>query len=366
MSLQIVRNDITKMAVDAIVNTANLKPIIGTGVDTAIHTAAGPQLLTAREKIGMIPRGSSAITLGFNLRAKYVIHTVGTRWRDGYHGEIAILRSCYLTALKLAAEKNCRSIAFPVLATGNFGYPKDIAMDIAHSAFQEFLYNHENMDIYLVVFSEKSYLLSKALFNDVKSFINETRVEEIVDTEGKRHRPESKLEEYIQQKYPMLEPNYEQLEPFIEKPMQEEVEDQMGTYSSFVSVDGFSNETLKNRVAQADETFHQALQRMVFSRGLSNKDVYCRVFMSKQRYNNIFNHPENKPTKNTALLLAIALELNLNQTLDFIGKAGYTLSDSNKADIIVKYFIEHKKYNVFEIDAALYEFGEKTLASMSE
>lgn len=144
MSLEIVQGDITKMQVDAIVNTANRRPIVGEGADQAIHTAAGPQLLEARQKIGVIPSGGAAITPGFNLPSRYVIHTVGVHWNDGCHGELAILRSCYMSTLQLAVEHKCRSIAFPLLSSGNHGFPRQIALQVAQGVLQEFAASHED------------------------------------------------------------------------------------------------------------------------------------------------------------------------------------------------------------------------------
>ena len=182
MPFEIVRNDIVKMQVDAIVNTANPFPEIGSGVDTAIHTAAGPALLQARKMIGNIDRGDAAITSAFDLQAKYVIHTVGPIWEGGNRGEVDCLRSCYQKSLELAVKNDCESIAFPLLATGNYGFPKDQALQIAVSTISNFLLNHDMM-VYLVVFHEKAYALSEKLFKDVQSYIDEHYVAEKLEEE---------------------------------------------------------------------------------------------------------------------------------------------------------------------------------------
>ena len=170
MPFEIVRNDNTNMRVDAIVNTANPKPVIGSGTDTIIHQKAGPKMLLARQKIGDIARGCAAITPAFDLQAKYVIHTVGPVWQGGNHGEADTLRSCYDNALRLALESQCASIAFPLISTGNYGFPKDIALQIAISAFSSFLLEQE-MTIYLVVFDRASIKLTEKLFQSVASYI---------------------------------------------------------------------------------------------------------------------------------------------------------------------------------------------------
>ena len=172
MPFEIVRNEISHMRVDAVVNTANPRPVIGAGVDSAIHEKAGPRLLAARQKIGNIACGSAAITPAFDLDAKYVIHTVGPVWDGGSYGEEALLRNCYDNALKLALEHNCQSIAFPLISTGNYGFPKDKALQIAISAFSAFLLEHE-MQIYLVVFDRQAFKLSEQLFQGVSSYIDQ-------------------------------------------------------------------------------------------------------------------------------------------------------------------------------------------------
>lgn len=176
MPFEIVRNDITKMNVDAIVNTANPRPVVGYGTDSMIHKAAGPMLLQARRAIGDIKAGYAAITPAFDLQAKYVIHTVGPVWNGGSYGEEALLRNCYDNALKLALEHNCQSIAFPLISTGNYGFPKDKALQIAISAFSTFLLEHE-MTIFLVVFDHTSFRLSEKLFQSVASYIDENYVD---------------------------------------------------------------------------------------------------------------------------------------------------------------------------------------------
>ena len=193
MPFQIIRNDITKVAADAIVNTANPKPKYADGTDRAVYTAAGAeQLLEERKKIGEIGVGQAAVTPAFALPAKYIIHTVGPVWIDGSHGEADAVRSCYRESLKLAEELKCGSIAFPLIATGNYGFPKDLALQIALSEFSAYLMTHE-MDITLVVFDRSAFELSGRLFEDVGAFIDENYVDEAsakeyVTSEERRRR----------------------------------------------------------------------------------------------------------------------------------------------------------------------------------
>ena len=152
MPFKIVRNDITKMQVDAIVNTANLKPKYSSRTDTAVYKAAGEEeLLAERKKIGYMNTGEVAITLGFKLPAKYIIHAVSPRYIDGKSGEEKKLRECYKRSLDLATKYNCKSIAFPLISTGSFGYPKEEGMRIALDEINAFLMKQE-MLVYLVVF----------------------------------------------------------------------------------------------------------------------------------------------------------------------------------------------------------------------
>ena len=173
MPFEIVRNDIVNMQVDAVVNTANPNPVIGSGVDSGIHKKAGHELLLARQKIGCIDFGDAVITPGFNLDAKYVIHTVGPVWEDGNHGEEQILSSCYRKSLALAKEHECESIAFPLIATGNYGFPKPLALQIAVHEISTFLLENE-MQIYLVVFGKEAFALSEKLFNLLAATLTKT------------------------------------------------------------------------------------------------------------------------------------------------------------------------------------------------
>ena len=165
MPYEIVRNDITRMRVDAIVNTANPEPIIGTGTDYAIHKAAGPKLLEARKKIGDIAEGCAAATPAFNLRARYVLHTVSPVWQGGEHGEPELLRRAYDAALELAAQLKCRSVAFPLMAAGAYGFPHDCALLTAVQAISEFVLRHR-MHVYLVLFGSEATAAAADLFAD--------------------------------------------------------------------------------------------------------------------------------------------------------------------------------------------------------
>ena len=342
MPFEIVRNDITKMCVDVIVNTANPRPVIGLGTDSQIHEKAGPELLIARQKIGAIDMGRAAITPAFDLQAKYVIHTVGPVWDGGSYGEEQLLRNCYDNSLKLALEYKCNSIAFPLISTGNYGFPKDKALQIAVAAFSAFLMEHE-MQIYLVVFDRTAFQLSEKLFQRVASYIDEHYVETqekaaygIGETRNRYNRSVRHMQE--------LEDTYS-MSPYIPAPCAK----------ASLSLDDFLKEK--------DAGFTERLLELIQKSRQKNSVIYKKANISKQHFSKIINDPNAKPTKPTAIALALALELDLEGTKDLIGRAGYALTNSSTFDLIIRYFIEHKQYNVIEINITLYEFDQILLGA---
>ena len=336
MPFTVVRNDITKMRVDAIVNTANPRAVIGIGVDSAIHAKAGPELLEARKAIGSIAVGGAAVTPAFGLDAKYVIHTVGPVWQGGEFGEERLLRSCYDNALNLAVERECGSIAFPLISSGNYGFPKDRALQIAISAFSAFLMEAE-MEIFLVVFDQKAYRLSEQLFRGVKSYIDQHFVDACERANyGRPNRIRRRRD----------------TELLCEKSV---VAEMMPCAMPSMSLDEF--------LRAKDAGFTEKLLELIAARGMKNSAVYKRANISKQHFSKIINDPNAKPSKPTAIALSLALELDLDETRDLIGRAGYALTNSSTFDLIIRYFIEKRQYNVVEINIALYEFDQSLLGS---
>ena len=331
MPFEIVRNDITNMHVDAIVNTANPRPVIGLGTDSAIHEKAGPELLLARQQIGSIDPGHAAITPAFRLPAKYVIHAVGPAWIGGDADEALLLRSCYENALHQALEHHCRSVAFPLISTGNYGFPKDKALQIAISAFSEFLLEHE-MQIYLVVFDRDSYKLSEKLFDRVASYIDENYVDE--------HGWDSGAV-------------YERIR----------CNRQESRWACEAAAMPARTLSLEDALKAVDVGFSEALLDLIDETGKKDSEIYKRANISKQHFSKIRNNPNYKPTKATALAFCIALELDLEQTKELIGRAGYALTNSSKFDLIIQYFIEQHKYDIVEINIALYEFDQNLLGA---
>jgi len=314
MPLEIIRNDITKVQVDAIVNAANSSLLGGGGVDGAIHKAAGPELLEECRTLGGCPTGQAKITKGYKLPAKYVIHTVGPVWHGGSRGEEQLLRGCYRNSLALAKEYGLESIAFPLISAGAYGYPKDQAMQVAISVIGEFLMNHEMM-VYLVVFDKSAVVLSEKLFASINQYIDDRYVEEHA----------------ILRDYQVKE---------------------------FYPVAGRSLEDLVNHL---DETFSQMLIRLIDEKGMTDSEAYHRANMDRRLFSKIRINTHYKPSKVTVLAFAIALQLNLDETRDLLARAGFALSHSSKFDIIVEYFIEAGMYNIFEINEVLYAFDQNTL-----
>lgn len=343
MPFEIVRNDITRMTADAIVNSANPRPVVGLGTDSRIHDAAGPELLAARKKIGRILPGDAAITPAYNLQARYVIHTVGPVWDGGSYGEEALLRSCYDRSLQLALDHGCKSIAFPLIATNNYGFPKDKALQIAMAAFSAFLLEHE-MTIYLVVFDRKAFQLSEKLFHSVASYIDQHYVDQ---WNLKTYGPEGNIRR-------------QQLRRRRDRELYE---------ASMVCEEALPMPcapkaiSLEDMLKQADCGFSERLIQLLNASGLKNSTVYKKAQISKQHFSKILSNPGYQPTKPTAIALALALELDLEGVQDLIGRAGYTLTNSSKFDLIIRYCIEHKKYNIVEIDMILYQFDQPLLGA---
>ena len=337
MPFTIERNDLVTMQVDALVNTANPQPIIGSGVDYAVHSAAGPRLLEARRKIGRIRVGQAMLTPGFDLPAKYVIHAVGPGWEGGRANEEALLRNCYDAALNLAWQNGCRSVAFPLMGAGNYGFPRETALKIATQAARDFL-RHRDMDIRLVVFQKEAFRLADRLYDDVASFIDDHYVD-------RKHRDEYRD---FSSGVPVARRN------IMSAPM---------VMEECCAAPFSMEEDLSAMMETMDAGFSETLLALIVSRGKTDAEVYKKANIDRKLFSKIRNNPGYKPSKATALAFAIALELTWQETLDFIGRAGYTLSHSSKFDIIIEYFIRHTNYDIFAINEALFAFDQMLLGA---
>lgn len=334
MPLLIVRNDITKMKVDAIVNATNPMLKMGGGVSGAIFTIAGRrQLQDACDAIGHCAQGDAVITPGFDLPAKYVIHTVGPVWHGGIAGESEQLADCYTHSLQLAKKHGCESIAFPLVSSGTYRYPKQEALNIAISAISKFLFDNE-MTVYLVVYDAKAFMLSKQLFASIEKFIDDNYIEEQA-----LH-------------YRRTTASYQR---------REDLEFQNLENRSDISGD-FDKRSLDDIVKQQDESFSKSLFRWIDQRKMKDSEVYKKANIDRRLFSKIRSE-EYHPSKNTCIALAIALELNLDQTKDLLAKAGYTLSKSQKADLIIEYHILAQQYDIIQINEALFTFKQPILGA---
>lgn len=334
MPLQIVRNDITKMEVDAIVNAANTSLLGDGGVDGCIHRAAGPELLAECKTLGGCETGSAKITKGYHLPCKYIIHAVGPRYRDGKHGEKEKLVSCYKVSLALAKERKCETVAFPLISSGIYGYPKDQALRIAIDTISAFL--HENdMTVYIVIFDKKAYQIGEKLFSDIAAYIDDNYVDAHTDTRSERLRRMQMLSD----------------------------EPEEASFGAPLPPMAASAKTLDDALSQIDESFSEMLLRKIDEKGMTDAQCYKKANIDRKLFSKIRSDRLYKPSKPTALAFAIALELPLDETKEMLMKAGFALSHSNKFDIIIEYFIEHGNYNVFEINEALFAFDQSLLGA---
>ncbi|MBR2067410.1 MAG: macro domain-containing protein [Solobacterium sp.] len=350
MPLKIIRNDITKVKADAIVNAANPNVTIGSGVDATIYKAAGKDaLLLERKKIGVMHPGEVAETPAFNLHAKYIIHAIGPVWKGGTSGEVDTVAQCYRKSLEKAKELECESIAFPLLASGTYGFPKDIALKTAISEISGFLFNHD-MTVYLVVYDKESFEVSGTAFNDISSVIKE---EDIV--EPLFHRREIR---YGNKKSEILHAKELSFGSTLSSADLFKV-DMAYTESEEEALD----EDIKDIIRAKEETFQEHLFRLIDRKGLEDKDVYKKANIDRKHFSKIRGNVNYNPSKRTALALAVALELNLDETKDLLLRAGIALSKSNIFDLIVEYCIDHKIFDIYEINCILFKYDQQTLGA---
>ena len=329
MPLIIVRNDITKMSVDAIVNAAKESLLGGGGVDGCIHRAAGPELLQECRTLGGCRTGEAKITGAYRLPCRYIIHTVGPVWNGGKYGEREQLASCYRTSLALAKERGCETVAFPLISSGVFGYPKDQALRVAVDTISEFLAEND-MTVYIVIFDRAAYQIGNKLFADIAAFIDDHYVDAHTDFRRERMRRMGVVESQM-------------LTAYEDAPM--------------------ATSGLDEALAHLDTGFSETLLKLIDRSGKKDTEVYKKANVDRKLFSKIRNNPDYKPSKPTAVAFAIALELSLSETRDLIARAGYALSPSSKFDVIIEYFIGREKYDIFEINEALFAFDQSLLGA---
>ena len=341
MPLYIVRNDITLMETDAIVNAAKNSLLGGSGVDGRIHKAAGPALLEECKTLGGCATGSAKITKGYNLKARYIIHTVGPRWLGGSCGEKQRLESCYISSLELAKENHCESVSFPLISSGVYGYPKDNAFDVAIRTITAWLEKSENdMDVYMVLFDRAAYTISRNLYNDIESYIDDNYVSKHSDSREIFRRRKLMATASMKSDTDCYEDTF--MAPSV-------------TTDKMLSLEDY--------IDRLDEGFSQTLLKLIDQKGMTDAQCYKKANISRKHISKIRNDRNYKPKKSTALAFAIALELTLDETEQLLKKAGYALTHSSKADIIIEYFIVKGNYNIFEINDALWSFDQPLLGA---
>ncbi|MBE6715553.1 MAG: RNase III inhibitor [Ruminococcaceae bacterium] len=342
MPLQIIRQDITKMQVDAIVNTTNEEMTGYSGVDLAVHNGAGKRLDRACKKLRPLGLGTAKLTKGYNLPAKYIIHTSGPVWQGGLHGESIMLKSCYIESLKLAVEHNFSSVAFPLISSGAYGYPKDKVLKFAIQVITEFLFEHELM-VYLCVFDRASYEFSKTLFSEISDYIYDDYSEV----------PLEKCSFYAL----MLNTP----KPLYDAEVQEFSASSM-TAPCLADYCGVKEKSLHEYMKSMDKSFAYKLFELIDASGMTDVECYKKANIDKKTFSKIKCNPDTyKPSKQTAVAFAIALRLDFDETQDLLASAGLTLSRSFTFDKIIQYFILKGIYDIYEINEALFEFDQVLL-----
>ncbi|MCL2126463.1 MAG: macro domain-containing protein [Oscillospiraceae bacterium] len=344
MPFTIIRNDITKLKVDAIVNAANTYLLMGGGVCGAIFEAAGAdQLQAACDKLAPIETGEAVITPGFNLPATYIIHTAGPVYRGGGNGEESLLRACYINSLALAVKNNCGSIAFPLISSGIYGYPKADALRVATDAIRSFIIEHD-IDVVLVVFDMAAFAISEKLLGEVESYIDEY----YVDEQRSRRRELLDIESRILADADTIGLNM---------PLQQ-AREPMANMARSESRIGSS---IDDAVGNLDEPFSATLLRLIDATGKRDSDIYNRANIDRRLFSKIRSNEHYAPSKPTVLAFAVALELSLEQTEDLLERAGFALSHSRKFDVIIEYFIRSRKYDIYTINEVLFTYDQPLL-----
>ncbi len=332
MPLMIVRDDITKMKVDAIVNAANKSLRGGGGVDGAIHRAAGFDLLRECVTLNGCETGNSKITKGYKLACKYVIHTVGPVWVGGEKGEEQLLKSCYNTALELASQNEVESIAFPLISTGAYNFPKEKAFKIATETIEAFLSEHE-MTVYIVVFDSESFNVSKERYNNVSQYIDDNYVDE-------------NALKYFRNRVEEADYSAEEICVLADAPI-------CASPKPFRS--------LNDVLTEVDDTFSQRLLKLIDIKNRTDVAVYKKANIDRKLFSKIRSNKDYTPSKSTVLAFCLALELTLDESKDLLMTAGFALSRSSKFDLIIEYFISNKIYNIFEVNETLFAFEQNLL-----
>lgn len=335
MPLQIIRQDITRIPCDAIVNPTNRLMMPDGGVDLAIHKAAGPELLMSCMLHGGLQVGEVKVSPGFNLPCKIVIHTVGPKWKGGTENEKETLVMCYKNVLNKAMEEKMGSVAIPLISSGAYRFPKKLVLRIAVDTITDFLMEHE-ISVYLVVYDKESYTFSKKLFNNIQDYI--------VD-------------------------NYEEEDAIFERA---KISRSAIKAKLFYDCESFSSMSIKppkdwgltELMQQMDDNFAVTLLKLIDIKGMTDVECYKKANISKQTWYKIMNDANYRPSKPTVIAFAISLKLTLAETKHLLQTVGFALSRSSKFDIIIEYFVTRGVYDIYTINETLFEFDQPCLVGV--
>lgn len=355
MPFLLVRNDITEMRVDAVVNAANSSLNPGGGVCGAIFRKAGySRLDRACQAIGHCDVGQAVMTDGFALPARYIIHAVGPIWQGGGRNEAALLRDCYTNALLLAEKKGCQSVAFPLISSGIYGYPKGEALQVATSAIETFLREHE-LTVYLVIFDRELLAMGEERYGDIQQYIDDHYVEQYKHTYGaRRSEPARNIQLWEQEdRFPFPPDRADRFD--MAMPTQAPP-----PCPSAAPMERLAQRSLDD--LSLDESFSTMLFRLIDEKGMTDVEVYKRANMDRKLFSKL-RRADYSPSKPTVIALAIALRLNLDETKDLLGRAGYALSHSIRFDVIIEYFIEKQEYDIFVINEGLFYYDQRLLGA---
>lgn len=371
MPFEIVRNDITKMNVDAIVNSTNRYMYADGGADYAIHQAAGREMDHACRMLGECEPGEVKLTPGFRLPCKYVIHTVAPVWRDGTHGEAEKLAECYRKALEAAEQNKCESIAFPLMSSGINAFPRELALVIANDSIRAFL-QHSDMQVYLVVYDRKSMLIGEALYNTISSLISESDIREelisdVVYRKGAYYKAEPFLsdEDFKESFRPMVYGAQASRENMVAEGTMDELAPPCAPEAApqVKKKAFFSKKNLEDALANMDESFSDMLMKKIIASGMTDAECYKKANIDRKLFSKIRNTKNYNPSKPTVLAFAVALRLSLDETEQLLKKAGYAFANNKAFDVIVKYFIANGNYDIFMINETLFEFDQVLLGN---
>ena len=358
MPLLISRNDITKIDVDAIVNASNTQLKMGGGVSGAIFKAAGAQLQEACNKLAPIKIGQAVITDGFESNAKYIIHAAGPIYQVGNQEQEKQLYDCYHNSLQLAADKHLETIAFPLISSGVYGYPSDEALTIAQTAIHDFLGSYEGeMTVYLLVYNDDAFKTAQSLCGDVKSYIDERFIDDDI---FRRRMMYNLCEESLARPCPIM-PEKSEPEP------EEDYEVSSGECFEVLECQTEGAVDKEDIFANLEDSFSDLLFKMIRKKQMTNADVYKNANLDRRLFSKIISNKDYTPRKNTVFALAISLKLNLEETQNLLRSAGYAISHSSKADLIIEYYIthpNHKQYNIDDLNFLLFKYNQVQLGQI--